>query len=199
MWKWESISPGTSVRPFASTTSAPAGTFTSSRLPAVRNLIGLAKRLLHRVTRLRTHDRAENNDEYSRKKYFHKNDYYRPDNIRSRSRPSFCPLNDRYTTPDSFAVARYFPAGTPLNRPPRQFARPPVICNSYFPCGFKPLINRFAVSTSGIVASPSVTNPSPVENNTTVPPSTRAPIKFEPSTSSTFGLRGSPLSPISST
>jgi len=28
-----------------------------------------------------------------------------------------------------------------LNKPPRQFARPPVICNSYFACGFNPLIS----------------------------------------------------------
>src|SRR6185369_1606359 len=33
MWKWESIKPGTRVRPFASNTSAPGGTLTASRLP----------------------------------------------------------------------------------------------------------------------------------------------------------------------
>ena len=119
--------------------------------------------------------------------------------IRSRSRPSFCPLNGTYKTPESFAVPINVPAGTPLKRPPRQFARPPVICNSYFACGFRPLMSRFVgldIRDRHFAISNETFS---VANNVTVPPSTRAPIRFEPSTNSTFGVRGSPLSPISRT
>src|ERR1051326_6784761 len=69
--------------------------------------------------------------------------------MRSRSRPSFCPWKGINKTPEPFAVPINVPAGTPLKRPPRQFARPPVICSSYFACGFRPLISKLVLPTLG--------------------------------------------------